>query len=140
MHLLRVRRSTPSAAAVLTALAVLALMGGAVASAGRSTTPHLGGTWSGKYGGAVSGTFTLHWTQTRAQLKGTITLSNPHGKYAISGRVTGSGIKFGAVGVGAIYKGTVAASGLRMSGTWTSGPGGGSWNAHKLLTAPKKVS
>jgi hypothetical protein len=38
-------------------------------------------------------------------------------------------IKFGAVSVGAKYKGTVR--GTSMSGTWTSPQGGGSWSAHK---------
>ena len=38
-------------------------------------------------------------------------------------------IKFGAVRVGAKYKGTVR--GTSMSGTWTSPQGGGSWSAHK---------
>ena len=38
-------------------------------------------------------------------------------------------IKFGAVSVGAKYKGKVR--GTSMSGTWTSPQGGGSWSAHK---------
>ena len=38
-------------------------------------------------------------------------------------------IKFGAVSVGAKYKGKV--QGRSMSGTWTSPQGGGSWSATK---------
>ena len=38
-------------------------------------------------------------------------------------------IKFGAVSVGAKYKGHVR--GTSMSGTWTSPEGGGSWSATK---------
>ncbi|HZT15222.1 MAG TPA: hypothetical protein VFA19_04690 [Gaiellaceae bacterium] len=109
----------------------------ALAHGGATRSLSLGGTWSGTYTGAVSGTFTLHWTQTRSRLRGTITLSNPHGTYGISGSVTGSAIKFGAVGVGAVYTGSVSKSGLSMSGSWKSRPGGGTWNAHKLLTKTK---
>jgi hypothetical protein len=89
----------------------------------------LAGTWSGKYSGAFSGTFTLHWTQSGTTLKGSITLSSPHGTYTINGSVKGSAIKFGAVGAGATYKGSV--SGKSMSGTYKSPQGGGSWSAHK---------
>jgi hypothetical protein len=97
----------------------------------------LAGTWSGSYTGGYSGTFTLHWTQSRSRLRGTIALSNPHGRYNITGSVNGTGIKFGAVGVGALYSGSVSASGLSMSGKWTSGRVGGAWKAHKLLTPSK---
>jgi hypothetical protein len=64
-------------------------------------------------------------------------LSAPSGTYGITGAVTRGKIKFGAVKVGAIYNGSVSASGLKMSGTWASGPGGGTWSAHKLLTVVK---
>jgi hypothetical protein len=30
----------------------------------------------------------------------------------------------------------VSASGLSMSGTWASAPGGGSWSAHKTKATP----
>lgn len=136
MHRHRLRRRIPVAAAA-SILGLLALAGSVTAANSRSATLHLSGTWSGKYSGAVAGKFTLRWTQTRSRLTGTIALSRPQGKYPISGRVTSRGIKFGVVGVGATYTGSVAASGLSMSGTWASGPGGGSWSAHKLLTAPK---
>jgi len=109
----------------------------ALAAAGATQSINLGGTWSGSYTGGYSGTFTIHWTQSRSRLKGTITLSNPHGTYNISGSVNGTGINFGAVGVGALYSGSVSASGLSMSGHWTSGPASGAWKAHKLLTASK---
>jgi hypothetical protein len=90
----------------------------------------LAGTWSGRYGGAVSGTFTLRWTQSGSTLRGTIKLSNPAGKYPITGAVHGSKISFGAVGVGATYSGTV--SGRSMSGRWKSANRGGTWSAHKI--------
>ena len=121
-----------SIAAALATVALLAFAGGVTAAT--STTPKLGGTWSGSYSGAVSGTFTLTWKQNaRGKLTGAIKLSRPAGNYPITGHVTRSGIKFGAVGVGAVYTGTVSALGLKMSGTWASGPGGGTWSAHKLL-------
>ena len=61
-----------------------------------------------------------------------VALSSPHGTFRINGSVKGAAIKFGAVGVGALYSGSVGRSGLTMSGRWTSGPGGGTWKAHKL--------
>ena len=111
----------------------------AFAFTGAAQSVKLAGTWSGSYTGGYSGTFTLHWTQSRSRLKGTIALSNPHGTYNITGSVNGTGIKFGAVGVGALYSGSVSASGLSMSGRWTSGPAKGAWKAHKLLT-PSQVT
>lgn len=89
----------------------------------------LAGKWMGSYSGAVSGHFTIHWKQTGSQLHGHITLSNPQGKYGIAGSVKKGKIKFGAVSVGAKYKGTF--KGKSMSGTWTSPQGGGSWSATK---------
>ncbi len=108
---------------------VVALL--AAVAAGGSTKPlQLAGTWSGTYGGAVSGHFTLKWTQRGSILTGTITLSQPSGTYGIGGAVDGSAIHFGAVSVGAKYTGS--ASNHSMSGKWTSPEGGGSWSAHKL--------
>lgn len=118
---------------VISVLGVAALLAicssGTVAMGAVSTAPHLAGTWSGQYGGAFSGTFTLHWTQTGSKLKGSITLSNPRGKYGIGGSVHGSSITFGAVGAGATYTGSV--SGKSMSGHYKSPQGGGRWSAHK---------
>ena len=91
----------------------------------------LGGKWKGTYGGAVSGHFTIRWKQTGTTLHGTINLSTPSGKYTIDGGVRGTKIKFGALTVGATYKGVLHGS-SRMSGTWTSASGGGSWSAHKV--------
>jgi hypothetical protein len=117
---------------------VLALVcsGTALAAARASSVHHppkpkskLAGKWTGSYSGAVSGTFTIHWKQNGSKLHGTITLSNPSGKYAIGGSVKKGKIKFGAVSVGAKYKGTF--QGTSMSGTWTSPRGGGSWSAGK---------
>jgi hypothetical protein len=63
------------------------------------------------------------------RLSGSIALSNPSGKYGISGSVHGSAITFGAVGAGATYTGSV--SGKSMSGSYKSPQGGGKWSAHK---------
>lgn len=104
-----------------------------VASATTSSPEGLGGTWVGSYGGSYRGTFTIHWTQRRSgALKGTITLSSPHGTYPINGKVNRNVISFGAVGVGAVYNGSVRSSGTSMAGHWKSADGGsGSWSAHK---------
>lgn len=127
-----------SIAAAVSVLAVLGVAGSVTAATSRSAIPKLGGTWSGKYGGNVSGTFTLTWTQNRrGKLTGAIKLSTPAGNYPINGTVTRSGIKFGAVGVGAVYTGTVNALGLKMSGSWASGRATGTWSAHKLLKVVK---
>jgi hypothetical protein len=119
----------------IAALLVLACCGAALAartaaSSHAATQVKLGGKWKGTYGGAVSGHFTIHWKQTGTTLHGTIKLSNPSGKYAIDGGVRGKKIKFGALTVGARYKGVLHGT-KSMSGTWTSAEGGGSWKAHK---------
>ena len=96
-----------------------------------ATESKLAGKWKGHYSGAVSGHFTIHWKQTGTRLHGTIKLSSPAGTYGISGSVKrNKKIKFGAVSVGATYKGTW--KGSKMSGTWSSPSGGGSWSAHKV--------
>ena len=130
----RIARRLP--ALWIAALLVLGCCGTALA-AHASTRSHaaiqvkLGGKWKGTYSGAVSGHFTIHWKQTGTTLHGTIKLSTPSGKYAIDGGVRGKKIKFGAVTVGAKYKGKLHGT-KRMSGTWTSGSGGGTWSAHKV--------
>ena len=101
----------------------------AAASTHAPSRSKLAGTWTGSYGGAVSGHFTIHWKKTGSRLHGTITLSNPSGTYGIGGSVHKGKIKFGAVSVGAKYKGKW--KGSSMSGTWTSPQGGGSWSATK---------
>jgi hypothetical protein len=101
-------------------------------SQARSSKAHatsIAGKWSGHYSGAFSGTFTLHWRLSGSKLHGTIKLSSPSGTYGIDGSVRGRSIKFGAVGAGATYTGSV--SGKSMSGTWKSPQGGGTWSAHK---------
>ena len=103
----------------------------AATSSHAATTSNLGGKWKGHYSGAVSGHFTIHWKQTGTLLHGTIKLSTPSGTYAIDGGVRGQKIKFGALTVGAKYKGVLHGS-TSMSGTWTSANGGGSWSAHKV--------
>ena len=112
--------------------AVLAVCcSGTVALAAPGSTPHVAGTWKGKYSGAFSGTFTLTWIQVGSKLTGSISLSSPKGKYGISGNLTRKGIKFGAVAVGATYTGSV--SGTTMAGKWNSPQGGGTWSAQKLV-------
>jgi len=102
----------------------------ASASSSHAATTGLAGKWKGHYSGAVSGHFTIHWKLTASRLHGNITLSNPQGTYGIGGSVYQGKIKFGAVSVGAKYKGTVR--GTSMSGTWTSPQGGGTWRATKV--------
>jgi hypothetical protein len=134
MNVQLLRRRLP--ALWIAAALALACSGTALAAA-RGTSVHhppkpkskLAGKWTGSYGGAVSGHFTIHWKQNGSKLAGTITLSNPSGKYGIGGSVKKGKIKFGAVSVGAKYKGTF--KGTSMSGTWTSPEGGGSWSATK---------
>ena len=117
----------------IAAILALACCGTALAAASASNshaaTTGLAGKWKGHYSGAVSGHFTIHWQKTGSQLHGTITLSSPQGTYGIGGSVRDGKIKFGAVSVGAKYKGKVR--GTSMSGTWTSPQGGGSWSATK---------
>ena len=129
---MRYARNTTRILAVCLALVCCGATVAAVSasSSQAATRAKLAGTWKGHYGGAVSGHFTLRWRQTGSLLHGTITLSNPSGKYGISGSVRSGKIKFGAVSVGAKYKGTVR--GTSMSGTWTSPQGGGSWSATKV--------
>lgn len=130
MHISLLRRKVQLGAAVLGVFVLLSVCAGAALAAHGATRPiQLAGTWSGHYSGAVSGSFTLHWTQSGSKLTGTITLSNPPGKYGIGGSIKGKAIHFGAVSVGATYTGS--ASGTSMSGTWKSPEGGGSWSAHK---------
>src|SRR5690242_6037926 len=113
MHVHPVRRTIALAASVLSVGAAVALCGTAMAATGSAKakrpvhrTSTLAGKWSGQYGGAFSGNFTLHWKQTGAILTGTIVLSNPNGTYGITGSVHNGAIKFGAVDVGAKYTGT----------------------------------
>ena len=135
------RRRVVTVVPVLWVAALLAVCStGTALAAVRSSTSHvatqskLAGKWKGRYSGAFTGHFTIHWTQKGRRLTGTITLSKPQGKYGISGSVRRGGkLKFGAVAVGATYKGTV--HGTKMSGTSSSPQGGGSWSAHKVSCA-----
>jgi hypothetical protein len=89
----------------------------------------LSGTWTGKYGGTFSGTFTLNWVQTGSKLHGKITLSTS-GTVPVNGTVDGDAIKFGTVGSTAVtYTGT--SSGTSMSGSYDTASGGGTWSAQK---------
>lgn len=130
----RIARRLP--ALWIAALLALACCGAALAARASSRSHaaiqvNLGGKWKGTYGGAVSGHFTIHWKQTGTTLHGTIKLSTPSGTYAIDGGVRGKKIKFGALTVGATYKGVLHGA-TKMSGTWTSVSGGGSWSARKV--------
>lgn len=134
LHPLRHRITRRLPALWIAASLALACCGTALAAASASTShvatvSKLAGKWKGHYSGAVSGRFTLRWRQTGSLLHGKITLSRPSGTYGISGSVRDGKIKFGAVSVGAKYKGKVR--GTTMSGTWTSPQGGGSWRATK---------
>ena len=131
MRIAPLRRRSPLVIRVLWVAVLLAISctGTTAIAAVSSSKPHLAGTWSGKYSGAYSGTVTLHWTQSKSKLTGSIALSNPHGTYGINGSVQGSSITFGAVGAGATYTGSV--SGKSMSGRYKSPGGGGTWSAHK---------
>ena len=111
------------------ALAVCFVLACCVTTLAAASGSTLAGKWKGHYGGAVSGHFTIHWKQTGSRLHGRITLSRPSGTYDIGGSVRDGKIKFGAVSVGAKYKGKVR--GTSMSGTWTSPQGGGTWSATK---------
>jgi hypothetical protein len=123
------RRSPTIRCVVVTVLAVV-LCTATAALAASSSTSSLPGTWSGKYSGAYAGTFKLHWTLTGSKLRGSITLSNPHGSYGITGSVNRGAIKFGTVGAG-VYTGTVF--GNTMSGSYKTPGGGGKWSAHKVI-------
>lgn len=130
MHVYRLRSRVPLVSRILLVAGLLAVCSSfAVAAAEGSANLNLAGKWSGKYSDAFSGTFKLQWTQTGSKLSGSITLSKPAGEYGNSGAVTGRTIKFGAVGVGATYKGSV--SGTKMPGSYQTPQGGGTWSAHK---------
>jgi hypothetical protein len=126
-----------STVAIVTGVVAVAIIVGqlattaAAATNGRLAGGSLTGTWSGTYSGAYHGTFTLHWTQSKSRLTGTIKLSSV-GRTNITGSVRGSTIRFGTVGnANAItYSGSV--SGKSMSGTYKTGGAGGTWSAHKL--------
>lgn len=127
----RIKRLLPALS--IAALLAVACCGTALAATSKHHPPkpksRLAGKWTGQYSGALSGHFTIHWKQSGARLHGTIKLSNPNGKYGITGSIHKGKIKFGAVSAGAKYKGTL--SGTSMSGTWISPEGGGSWSANK---------
>ena len=125
-----------STAAIVTGVVAVAIIVGQLATAGAATNGQLArgsltGTWSGTYRGAFRGTFTLHWTQSKSRLTGTIKLSSNVGRTNITGTVQGRTIRFGTVGTtnAITYSGSV--SGTSMRGTYKAGGAGGSWSAHK---------
>jgi hypothetical protein len=125
------KRHTIRPGVVMATIAVAgALLVGQLSTA-HAATSSLSGSWSGKYSGAYHGTFSLHWTQSGSQLRGTIKLSNSKGVLGIKGSVRGGSIKFGTVGgPGITYSGS--ASGSSMSGRYQTPGGGGPWSAHRL--------
>jgi hypothetical protein len=127
----RITRRLPALwiAAILALACCGTTLAAASASSSNVATKSIAGKWTGHYGGAVSGHFTIHWRKTGSLLRGSITLSHPQGTYGINGSVRSGKIKFGAVSVGAKYTGSVR--GTSMSGTWTSPKGGGTWSATK---------
>jgi opacity protein-like surface antigen len=129
------RRGVSSSVRVLCVTAFLVLCCAATATAAVSAPTRissLSGKWKGQYSGAYSGKFTIQWTDTGGKLKGTITLSNPKSKDAISGTVKGKAIKFGTLehSNAITYSGTWSRG--KMSGTYKAGGRGGSWSAHKV--------
>jgi hypothetical protein len=129
----RITRRLPAlwiAAVLALACCGTALAAATASSSHAATKLKLAGKWKGHYSGAFTGHFTIHWKQTGSRLHGSITLSKPQGRYGISGTVKNGKVKFGAVSVGATYKGKV--KGRTMSGTWTSPQGGGTWSATKV--------
>ncbi len=128
-------RKRPTAA-IVTGVVALAIIVGQLATTAAATNSRLAGgsltgTWSGTYSGAYHGTFTLHWTQSRSRLTGTIKLSSV-GRTNITGSVSGSTIRFGTVGNASAITYSGSVSGKSMSGTYKTGRAGGSWSAHKL--------
>src|SRR5690348_426911 len=97
MHAPRRSPRVISLLSIAALLAVVCSVSAASAANHPTRTLNLGGKWSGTYSGAVSGSFTLQWTQSNSRLTGTITLSRPHGTYRIGGLVRGDAISFGAV-------------------------------------------
>jgi hypothetical protein len=126
---MRKRSIRPALALATVAIAGAVLVG--QLSTANAASRSLSGSWSGKYSGAYHGTFTLHWTQTGSQLRGTIKLSTTSGVLGLKGSVRGGNIKFGTVGGPAItYSGS--ASGRSMSGRYQTPGGGGPWSAHRI--------
>jgi hypothetical protein len=124
-----------SPAAIVIGAIAIAIVTGQLATAAAATNSRLAGgpltgTWSGTYGGAYHGTFTLHWTQSKSRLAGTITISSI-GRTNITGRVSGSTIRFGTVGNARAITYSGSVSGTSMSGTYKTGGDGGPWSAHK---------
>ena len=136
MHLTSLRRrALPLAAVACLAGALAASLGGTGATAAtKASASNLSGSWSGTYGGSYSGTFKLHWTQSAATLRGSITITyqGESAKTTVTGKLTGTEIRFGAVGPVGVITYTGSVSGSSMSGHYTTPKGGGSWSAHKI--------
>jgi hypothetical protein len=131
-HWRRPMRKRPTAAIVtgVVAVAIIVLQLATTAAATNVRPGPLTGTWSGTYSGAYHGTFTLHWTQSKSRLTGTIKLSSV-GRTDITGSVRGNTIRFGTVGNASAITYSGSVSGTSMSGTYKTGRVGGSWSAHK---------
>ena len=88
------RHRIRSVVAVTTVAVVGAVLVGQLSTADAASSS-LSGGWSGKYSGAYHGTFTLHWTQSGSQLRGTIKLSSAEGPVGLKGSVRGGSINSG---------------------------------------------
>jgi hypothetical protein len=134
MHLTSSRRRAFRLAAVASLAGALAVsLGAAGATAAVASASSLSGSWSGTYGGAYSGTFKLHWTQSASALRGSIwiTYKGQTDKTSVTGKLSGTQVRFGAVGPAGVITYTGSVSGSSMSGHYTTPNGGGGWSAHK---------
>jgi hypothetical protein len=136
MHVTSPRRRAFSLAAIAClagTFAAVSVAATGTTAAGQASGSGLSGSWSGTYGGAYSGTFKLHWTQSATSLRGSISIAymGQRAKTTVTGKVSGTEIKFGAVGPVGVITYTGSVSGNSMSGHYTTPKGGGTWSAHK---------
>jgi hypothetical protein len=120
-----------SSAAVAASAAAASTPASTTTAPATATASDLTGTWNGTYNGSYSGTFTVKWTQSGANVDGTIALPSVGTTEQLNGTVSGDKITFGTVGSFAVtYSGTF--SGSSMSGTYNvTGSPAGNWSASK---------
>jgi hypothetical protein len=120
-----------SSAAVAASAAAASTPASTTTAPATATASDLTGTWNGTYNGSYSGTFTVKWTQSGANVDGTIALPSVGTTEQLNGTVSGDKITFGTVGSFAVtYSGTF--SGSSMSGTYNvTGSPAGNWSATK---------
>jgi predicted amidophosphoribosyltransferase len=104
----------------------------------------IGGSWQGSYAASQASPpsgFTLSITQTGTSFTGKADQrdnNNTESNASLEGAVSGRDIRYVkryTNGGTAEYKGTVDASGIRASGTWTSGAASGTWVMTKVEKA-----